>query len=274
MVSLVPVVSANLLVEARRRAGLSQRELAARARVGQQEIARYERGRVTPSLERLRQLIAACGLELTFGLARADGSYDDVISRMLAVQPAQRLARGLEDAESVRAAGARAGGAAVPQDAVGVLRTLERVGLRYMLIGDLAEVLRGSPLLPMSGLVTIVPRAGESEALRAVLAVGRGRNVSGATKSLLDAEERWRLEVFGAELVVVPAPAGTTGYQDLCRDATELAIDDDGLGVSVASLVDLVRISEASSDRARMPALRRTLELSTSVASTENPRAA
>jgi hypothetical protein len=33
--------------------------------------------------------------------------------------------------------------------------------------------------------------------------------------------------------------------------------------VTVASLVDLVRIDEASEDRARLPALRRTLELTT-----------
>ena len=48
------MVSASLLVQARRSAGLSQRALAERAGVAQQEIARYERGRVTPSLERLQ----------------------------------------------------------------------------------------------------------------------------------------------------------------------------------------------------------------------------
>ena len=262
------MVSANLLLEARRRAGLSQRELATRAGVGQQEIARYERGHVTPSLERLRKLIAACELELTFGLARADASYDRTISRMLAASPAQRLARGLEDAESARALGAHAQGAPAPADPVGVLRALGKAGVRYVLIGELAEVLRGSPPLPMSDRVTIVPRTGESEALRDALTAGRGRNASESTKSLLDMDQRWHLEVFCAELTVVPAPKGTHGYQDLCRDATQLAIDEDGLGVMVASLVDLVRISEASNDRARMPALRRTLELSTSESGT------
>ena len=37
----------------------------------------------------------------------------------------------------------------------------------------------------------------------------------------------------------------------------------ENLEVTVASLVDLVRIAEASDDRARVPALRRTLELAT-----------
>jgi transcriptional regulator with XRE-family HTH domain len=250
------VVSANLLIEARRRAGLSQRELAGRSGVGQQEIARYERGRVTPSLERLRQLVAACELELTFGLARADSSYDDAISRMLAIPSAQRLARGLRDAESVRATGAHAHGAPALPDALGVLRALESSGVRYVLTGELAEVLCGSPLLPLSGTVTIVPRAGESEALRDVLIAGRARYTPGSRESPPDAAERRHLETFHADLAIVPAPAGTHGYQDLRRAATQLQID------------------EASHDRARMPALRRTLELSASAAGAGSARAA
>ena len=76
-----------------------QRGLAARAGVAQQEIARYERGRVTPSIERLRSLIAACGLELTVGLARADDSYDGQIEESLALTPAARLKRAVRDAQ-------------------------------------------------------------------------------------------------------------------------------------------------------------------------------
>jgi transcriptional regulator with XRE-family HTH domain len=105
------MVSASLLVQARRTAGLSQRALADRAGVTQQEIARYERGRVTPSLERLRALRAACGLELTFGLARADDSYDEQIVTALALPPARRLKRALGDAQPLRAARSQAAGA-------------------------------------------------------------------------------------------------------------------------------------------------------------------
>lgn len=60
----------------------------------------------------------------------------------------------------------------------------------------------------------------------------------------------------------MPAPAGTHGFEDLARDATPIVLDE-GLTVVVASLVDLVRIAEASEDRARVPALRRTLERAT-----------
>lgn len=273
------MISANLLVEARRRAGLSQRELAARAGIGQQEIARYERGRVTPSLERLRQLISGCELELTVGLARADSSYDDAIARMLAMPPAQRLTRGLRDAESVRALSADASHESPSPDVVGVLSTLEEADVHYVLCDELAEVLRGSPLLPMSATVTIVPRAGEGEALREVLTAGRGRNIAQSnttqsTRPPVDAVEHWRLEAFHADLAIMPAPAGTHGYADLRRDAMQLQIGDEGLSVTLASLVDLVRIGEASNDRARMPALRRTLELSVTIADNGSARAA
>jgi hypothetical protein len=67
---------------------------------------------VTPSLERLRALIAASGLELTFGLARADDSYDEQIATALALTPPARVQRAVRDAQPLRAARAQAG---VPQ---------------------------------------------------------------------------------------------------------------------------------------------------------------
>jgi transcriptional regulator with XRE-family HTH domain len=50
--------------EARRRAGSSQAELARRAGTPRSAIGRWERGEVLPSLERLRELIRARGLEV------------------------------------------------------------------------------------------------------------------------------------------------------------------------------------------------------------------
>jgi transcriptional regulator with XRE-family HTH domain len=258
------MLSASLLVQARRAAGLSQRELAARAGVAQQEIARYERGRVTPSLERLRSLIAACGLELTFGLARADDSYDHQIAAALALTPAARLDTALRDAQPLRAARAQkaAMSAPLPVDVLGVLRALNQAEVQYVLIGELAEVLHGSPLLPVAGRMEIVPRAGQRERLSAAIAVAGGNPAAPAPAAsvAIDAPAAFALEIPGTELVVHPAPPGTHGYDDLRRDATTTPVAED-LNVLVASLVDLVRIAEASDDRARVPALRRTLEL-------------
>src|SRR2546423_9129066 len=75
------------------RAGLSQRELALRLGKRQAEIARWERGHVVPSLERLREVVAACGLELTCGLAVADDSYDEQIVAGFSLPVGERLAR-------------------------------------------------------------------------------------------------------------------------------------------------------------------------------------
>ena len=62
----------SLVREARRRAGLSQAELAARVGTTQSAIARLERGRASPSFRRVRELVAACGLELRVHLAPPD----------------------------------------------------------------------------------------------------------------------------------------------------------------------------------------------------------
>ena len=45
-----------------------------------------------PSLETLRDLIRACGLELTLGLANYDDSYLSLIASQLALSPAERVA--------------------------------------------------------------------------------------------------------------------------------------------------------------------------------------
>ena len=106
------VISADLLREARLRAGLTQAELGARLGRPQSQIARWERGDVKPSLETLRELIRACGLELTFRLAHYDESYVRHIDRMLALTPAQRIreaVRAEEVYERVRQAGAASG---------------------------------------------------------------------------------------------------------------------------------------------------------------------
>ncbi len=59
-----------LIREARRRAGLTQAELAARVRTSQPAIARYERARAMPDLATLHRVVEACGFELRLELAK------------------------------------------------------------------------------------------------------------------------------------------------------------------------------------------------------------
>jgi len=58
------VNAAELLTLARRRSRFSQRELARRAQVAQPAISRIERRVVSPTVDTLERLLAACGSQL------------------------------------------------------------------------------------------------------------------------------------------------------------------------------------------------------------------
>lgn len=60
----LPTLASGLLLDARRRAGMSQEQLGRRAGVARPLISQYENGRKDPSLTTLARLIEACGLEL------------------------------------------------------------------------------------------------------------------------------------------------------------------------------------------------------------------
>lgn len=87
--------AAGLLREARTRAGLTQRELAKRARTAQSVVARIERGQSDPSWETLTRLIAAAGFSLQSHLilrSTVDSHMLDDVARILSLTPEQRLA--------------------------------------------------------------------------------------------------------------------------------------------------------------------------------------
>ena len=63
--------AATVLREARRRAGLTQREMASRAGVRQPVVAAYESGRREPTIPMLRKLLRATGHDLDLGLRPA-----------------------------------------------------------------------------------------------------------------------------------------------------------------------------------------------------------
>jgi len=65
---------ATLLTEARKRAGLTQAELARRAGTSQPVISAYEHGRRDPSITTLRRLVRATGADLELGIARPSAS--------------------------------------------------------------------------------------------------------------------------------------------------------------------------------------------------------
>jgi len=86
------VVTGDLIKEARLRAGLTQAELGERLGKAQSVIARWERDDVSPSLETLRDIVRACGLELTFYMSKFDDSNVTIIDQHLRMTPAERFA--------------------------------------------------------------------------------------------------------------------------------------------------------------------------------------
>jgi transcriptional regulator with XRE-family HTH domain len=81
----------HLVREARKRAGLTQAELAARAGTTQSAIARVESGAVSPSLERLTQLVQAAGFDIEVRLVPYDDHDLTMALRNRLLTPEQRL---------------------------------------------------------------------------------------------------------------------------------------------------------------------------------------
>ena len=69
------MIGGELVREARRRAGLTQRELAERAGTTQSAIARLESGRNSPSFEQVDRLLKLCGFSMIVSLATYDDSH-------------------------------------------------------------------------------------------------------------------------------------------------------------------------------------------------------
>lgn len=90
---MTPNHAAQLLADARTRAGLSQRQLARMAKTAQSVVARIELGETSPSWATLTRLLSAAGFTLTTALKRrrVDPQELDDVARILRLTPEQRL---------------------------------------------------------------------------------------------------------------------------------------------------------------------------------------
>lgn len=89
-----PATPAQLVIEARKRSGLSQRTLARRARTAQSVVARIENGTTSPSWKTLDHLLRCAGFELEATLVpRLHGRSHmlEDVPRILRLTPEQRL---------------------------------------------------------------------------------------------------------------------------------------------------------------------------------------
>jgi transcriptional regulator with XRE-family HTH domain len=88
--------SADLIREARLRAGLTQYELAERSGRDRSVIARWEQGAVAPSLETLVELMRACGFDLPLELVPRDHSDAQRLRKNALLSPERRVLRFLQ----------------------------------------------------------------------------------------------------------------------------------------------------------------------------------
>jgi hypothetical protein len=155
-------------------------------------------------------------------------------------------------------------------DPLEILRVLQRHRVRYVLIGAAAARIAGAPVVTEDIDVTPASDRQNLERLAAALRELGARlrtaedpegvefPIDGAT---LSGAER-TLTTSSGDLDIAFTPAGTRGYDDLRREASDVRLDR-SLVVSVASLRDVIRSKEAAGrdkDLAQLPLLRRTLE--------------
>jgi hypothetical protein len=151
-----------------------------------------------------------------------------------------------------------------------ILRALEAHHVRYVVIGAIAAIAAGAPILTTDLDVTPA-RSGENLerlalALRDLDAKLRSASSPEGVPFPIEAEtlataDTWTLTTRAGDVDLMFSPAGTQGYDDLRRGARRERIA--GVTVTVAALADVIRSKEAANrekDNMQLPILRRTLE--------------
>ena len=84
---------ADLIREARLRAGLTQAELSRLTGTQRSVIARWEQGAVSPSIDNMLEVIEACGFELPLVLVPRETALDDRLNKNRMLSPGRRAQR-------------------------------------------------------------------------------------------------------------------------------------------------------------------------------------
>ncbi len=95
--------ASRLLKHARRRAGLSQRALAAAAAIPQSTVARIELGALSPRTDTLERLLRAAGQTLSVEPRLGTGVDRSLIQEFLRMTAGERVRRLKGDARTLRA---------------------------------------------------------------------------------------------------------------------------------------------------------------------------
>ncbi len=84
---------ADLIREARTRAGLTQDELSELSGRPRSLIARWEQGSVSPSIDNFLEIIEVCGFELPLVLVERDSTLDGRLDKNRQLSPERRARR-------------------------------------------------------------------------------------------------------------------------------------------------------------------------------------
>lgn len=172
----------DLLLLARRTAGLSQAELAERLGRPRSTVARWELGEMAPAFDAVVAAVTACGLTATIDLASADSSYLHDVGGRLRLEPIERLRR------------------LATERHVAVVLHLAEQDMDAILIGDCAAALHGWPLQLDSGAdVEVCSSAAAPSAMHGVTVVHRPPGTRGYSDLRRDRE---LLEVPGGRVRV------------------------------------------------------------------------
>jgi hypothetical protein len=151
-------------------------------------------------------------------------------------------------------------------DAKAILEVLTRHDVAFVVIGGFAAIAQGSPIPTQD--VDVVPATDRenwarlSKALTELDAKVRAVELDEPLPFDHDADSLaashiWNLTTKFGDLDITQMPSGTTGYDDLIREAIDIEVG--GVRICVASLADIVRSKEAAGrdkDRLALPVLR------------------
>jgi transcriptional regulator with XRE-family HTH domain len=87
-----PTVAGSLILSARLKAGLTQKQLSDRLGVTQPVVAAYESGRRQPTVQTLMRILAAAGFDLRLSLAPHE-DHDEVLEDLERQRPSEERER-------------------------------------------------------------------------------------------------------------------------------------------------------------------------------------
>ncbi|MGI8902297.1 MAG: helix-turn-helix domain-containing protein [Solirubrobacteraceae bacterium] len=240
------MVARDVLVVARRRAGLTQRQLASRMGCPQSTIGRWETGAREPRFADVSKALGACGFELGQWLFTHDASLIYDASTRLELNPLERLRKVHGSRELAQA-----------------LTEVANSGMQCVVVGEVASALQGWALSLAGRVLELVIDERDRDRLLAVL-----RAAGAQPAAMVDRRPRWQAQ--NVERVVLPAgtavelvhaPAGIPAYRQLAANADRLSLDE--VEQRVASVHDLIVMAEASANsgaRGFLPALYAVLD--------------